>query len=255
MYQLAFDQWHRVAHVIDESIPFVTITMLYQRRIDGRIWVDSVDSPQTVIASFAKDFYAVGDLSRPDALQVLMDVEGSTPATPGLREALRTAWGGFIVDEALMHRFSGKSVPDLSAPEGYSLVALDQSNVALLKAFWQDEYSEHTVGDFLDVRDFLNHGFGTIAVHRKTGTCVSACVAISVSRERADFGLDTSPEHEGQGLAKACTALAVRQALERGKRPVYVTLVDNIASQRVAAAVGFTPAERFEILSHIEVED
>lgn len=255
MYQLPFDQWHRVAHLIDESVPFVTLTMLYQRRIDGRIWVDSVDHPQTVIAAFAKDFYAFGDLSRPEALGVLMSVEGSTPATPGLREALRAAWGGFTVEEVLLYTFPHSDAPDFTAPAGYDLVSVDSGNVALLKEFWKDEYPAHTIGDFIDVRDFLTHGFGAMVLHRASGKCVSACVAISVSRERADFGLDTLPAHGGKGLAKACSALAVRQALRRGLRPVWVTQSDNIASQRVAAAVGFTVQRKFEILGHIEVED
>ena len=255
MYQLTVDHWHRVAHLINESVPFVTITMLYQRRLDGRIWVDSMDAPTTVIASFPKDFYAFGDLSRPDALQVLMDVEGSAPSTPGLREALRTVWGGFTVEPVLLHTLNGDTVPALSVPPGYSLVTVDQDNVVLLKECWQDEYPDHTIGDFIDVRDFLTHGFGAMVLHDASGKCVSACVAISVSRERADFGLDTLPEHEGRGLAKACTARAVAESLKRGKRPIWVTQADNIASQRVAAAVGFTLEQSFEILGHIEVED
>ena len=253
MYQLPYDQWHRVSHIIDETVPFVAVTMLYQRRIDGRVWVDSVDSPRTVIASFANDFYACGDLARPDALQVLMNVEGTAPDTPGLREALRVAWGGFTAEEVMLYTFARHDTPDLSVPTGYRLETVDRGNASLLTDFWKDEYRSRTIGDFIDVRDFLNNGFAAMALHEASGRCVSACAAISVSRERADFGLETSPEHGGKGLAKACTALAVRQPLRRGLRPVWVTQVDNIASRHVATAVGFEPSQRFEILGHIEV--
>lgn len=218
--------------------------------MDGTIWTNRAIAPTTVIASFAKDAYAIGDLSDPHAQDILKTISASMPQTPNLREALRSAWGSYAVTPSILH-----SLPRISpAPElapGYCLQPINHENIHIVEEFWKGEFAPGTIGDFLDTRDFLYNSFGACVVHHASGLCVSACAAISVSRERCDFGLDTKPGHEGVGLATACSHMAVSEALCRKKRPVWVTDYDNHASQRVAAKLGFVKSQEFEIYKRL----
>ena len=56
------------------------------------------------------------------------------------------------------------------------------------------------------------------------------------------IGIDVLPEHRGQGLAAALTAMLAKEILQRGKVPYYSCATNHIASQRVAYRVGFKPA-------------
>ena len=118
MLKLELNQWPCVADLLSEDIPFVTISMLYQRKMDGTIWVDNLSHPSTVIASFAKDGYAVGDLKSPPAQAVLYEIYGSMPDTPGLRQALQMAWGSFTVIPLILHTHQ-KTTPSPALPEGF----------------------------------------------------------------------------------------------------------------------------------------
>lgn len=226
MIKLEFDQWSSIADLVSEDIPFVTISMLYQRKIDGNIWVDNLTKPNTVIAAFAKDAYAMGNLTAPSAQAVLGQLSSGMPETPGLRQALQTAWGTFSVTPLILHAHQSLT-PTPVVPEGYQVELINPDNIALVQDFWKEDHPKDTIGDFIDIRDFLYHGFGACIVHTESGLCVSACAAISVSKERCDFGLDTLTAHEGLGLATACSHAAVGEALRRNKRPVWVTESDQ----------------------------
>lgn len=252
MQELTRSQWHYAQNLFNEEIPFVVINMHYQRQIEGRIWVDSLKSPTTVIAAFAKDAYAIGDLMNPAAQQILGTINASMPETPGLRSALQAAWGSFAVTNAVMHTYSGTTFVPI-VPEGYRVEIMNSNNIGAVQEFWKDQYPD-TIGDFIDTCDFLHKGFGACVIHEASQSCVSACAAISVSHARCDFGLDTHPEHEGKGLATACSYAAVQRALRLNKRPVWITEHDNLASQRVAQKIGFIKSKEFEIYKRLVAE-
>ncbi len=66
-----------------------------------------------------------------------------------------------------------------------------------------------------------------------------------VGRKRHDrwcteLAVGTEPEARGRGLARRLVATAARRVLDEGAVPTYQHDVDNVASARVADAVGFT---------------
>lgn len=250
MLKLESAQWSLVSDIITEEAEFVTISMLYQCRAPGQIWVDKIHQPETVIAAFAKDIFLWGKLDTPEVTGILRSLSGSVAGAADLRKILRRAWPAFSTSDAWLYSNKGLDVrPEL--PPRYSLSMICPGNISLVQEFWDDEYEE-TIGDFASTQDFLQRGFGAIVVHEQTGNCVSVCAAISVSQERCDFGVDTSPGHEGLGLATACSHAAVQEAISRGKRPVWVAEVNNHSSQRVAEKLGFAKERRFTIYKRLQ---
>ena len=160
----------------------------------------------------------------------------------------------FSVTPLILHTYQCASLAP-AIPQGYQVELIGSNNITLIQEFWKDEYSLGTIGDFFDIQDFLHHGFGACVIHTESGLCVSACAAISVSKERCDFGLDTQPAHEGLGLATACSHAALGEALRRKKEPVWVTEYDNIGSQRVAQKIGFVKEKEFEVYKRLVVRE
>ena len=254
MIKLNTEQRSLAENLVTEDIPFVVINMLFQRGL-GDVWVDRFDTPATVIAAFPRDCYCLGDLLTPSAQMVLKGIGGSTPATPGLREALQKAWGSFAVIPSLEFEYVGAGDKVRLVPEGYLVAPIDRQNISQVMELWQDDYPTGIIGDFADMNDFFQNSFGACVIHEQSGTCVSACAAISVSRERCDYGLDTHAQHAGLGLATACSTMAVELALRHGKKPVWITEKDNIASQRVAQKIGFVKKREFYIYKRVYAVD
>ena len=72
----------------------------------------------------------------------------------------------------------------------------------------------------------------------------------------ADFGVITHPQHRKGGLAKAAVAAGCREALEKGKIPIYRCHITLFPSIRTAAAVGFRKYPRvyfkMEVLKFVD---
>jgi GNAT superfamily N-acetyltransferase len=54
-----------------------------------------------------------------------------------------------------------------------------------------------------------------------------------------EISVGTEPRARGRGLARCLVAQAARHILDSGRIPTYLHTLDNVASARVAAAVGF----------------
>jgi hypothetical protein len=61
------------------------------------------------------------------------------------------------------------------------------------------------------------------------------------SRRYADIGANTLSEFRRRGLAQAAGLLLCKLIHERGLIPTWSTGGENIASQQLAATLGFTP--------------
>lgn len=73
--------------------------------------------------------------------------------------------------------------------------------------------------------------------------------AMTVSSEsHADVAVHTLEPWRRRGLARAAASLVVRELFDRGLTPIWSTSEENLASQRVAARLGFQPVGRAEYL-------
>jgi len=74
------------------------------------------------------------------------------------------------------------------------------------------------------------------------------CKAGGIAAAAADsdvmwqIGVDTLPEYQNHGIAKAMVSILTENLFEKGILPYYSTRVVNIASQRTALSLGYNPA-------------
>jgi GNAT superfamily N-acetyltransferase len=82
-----------------------------------------------------------------------------------------------------------------------------------------------------------------LAVTAKSNGVIIGMAGASADCEMMwQIGIDVLPEHRGQGLAAALTAMLADEILRRGKVPYYGTATNHIVSQRVAIRAGFSPS-------------
>lgn len=87
-----------------------------------------------------------------------------------------------------------------------------------------------------------------IALRVVDGAVVAVCAAGDVTQTLWDVGIDTVAGHRRRGHgAAAFRALAAHMAAT-GRQPVWCAEDDNVASQSMAARLGFAPAGRIAIL-------
>jgi RimJ/RimL family protein N-acetyltransferase len=72
----------------------------------------------------------------------------------------------------------------------------------------------------------------------QNGRAVSLCATVRITPHAHECGIETLPDHRGRGLAGQAAAMWAVEVRKIGATPLYSTLWDNIASQRVAAKLG-----------------
>ncbi len=89
--------------------------------------------------------------------------------------------------------------------------------------------------------DYLKRGFGYCAVfNNKELASVVFCCYINEKRTKCDLGVMTFDNHRLKGLAKALTAATIEYCLENNINEIsWHCRDDNIASKKIAEAIGF----------------
>lgn len=80
---------------------------------------------------------------------------------------------------------------------------------------------------------------GVIACALVGGAIVASAFTVAMTPGHAEIGVETLPEHRGQGYATAAAGLVAVRIQARGLTPTWSTGQDNWASQRVATKLGF----------------
>ncbi len=244
MIRLIPDQYPVIQHVIDEDVHFPSVSMLYQRR-EGAIWVDRLDQPATVVARFPKDLFVWGNLGIPGVKELVADAQPPVADAPGLESMLVEAWGG--VERALMIEFAltGPGGTPGALPPGFRLELVRPEHLPMLYEYRPSYRSQGRIGDFRDYSDFFQYGYGALVIEEATNKVISACMAHSVSQERADHSLRTLAGYEGRGFGYAVTYATVQEGVRRGRRPIWITEIDNHGSRRIAERLGFKPRREY----------
>ena len=88
--------------------------------------------------------------------------------------------------------------------------------------------------------------YGAVAAAIVDGKVVAEAVCTAANRRYADIGVHTVEPFRRRGFSSAAVYLVARELKARGLVPIWSTGSDNLASQRVAAKVGFQPLDRGE---------
>lgn len=73
----------------------------------------------------------------------------------------------------------------------------------------------------------------------KDGVPASWAFSAAVSARETDIGIETDPRFRRQGLAFAAASAMIRSVRQAGKMPVWACSAENLASAKLAAALGF----------------
>lgn len=104
-------------------------------------------------------------------------------------------------------------------------LAIDRSNMSLLNGTLDEWLADVDAGSL-------------VIAALSDDRAVSVCASVRASQGVHCAGVETAPEYRGQGFAAIAVTGWANVVRTQGAEPFYATTFDNIASQRVAHAVG-----------------
>jgi len=121
-------------------------------------------------------------------------------------------------------------------PEGYSLRRIDKE---ILEADENKELKNEVLDSWQVIEDYLRSGFGFCVL--KNSKVISSAFSCGVSDKLYyEIGIDTFDEQERKkGFAAHCAIAYIDHCLENKYIPHWATDYDNLASQKLAAKIGY----------------
>ena len=149
-------------------------------------------------------------------------------ARPEIR-AFFAAQPGIAADER--YYFRAESAPEIAVPAGFSASAVTPALLPRIHGRIIPSFS------WASDAQFLRSGFGCCILDGETA---AACAfSAAVTAQAADIGLETQEAYRRRGLAACAAAAVMREAVRRGKAPVWACSTANIASAKTAQKLGF----------------
>lgn len=104
---------------------------------------------------------------------------------------------------------------------------------------------------WINSSEFLNNGKGYCVVDGKTVAAWAFSAAISA--DEIDIGIETKTEYRHFGLGTIVAEKMIQYCFEQHKRPVWACHSNNIASQKLAAKIGFVKASECDTFKNAKV--
>ena len=138
--------------------------------------------------------------------------------------------GGFLSEQRLFFRYPAeKCPPECNAATIITPEILPQIQGKITPAF-----------SWTASADFLKNGRGFCVMQDNMPAAWAFSAAIS--DQEIDIGVETDAQFRRRGFAFDAAAAMCRDIISHGKTPVWACHAANIASQTLAAALGFVPA-------------
>ncbi len=162
------------------------------------------------------------------------------PQHEGWHDAIEQAFGDRVRQRL---RYAIKKEPDAfsretlqayvnALPKEFELRLFDANICAqTILADWSCDFC----GCFSGTEDFLNRGLGVAALHN--GVLVSGASSYSIFTGGLEIEIDTAPEYRRRGLALACGARLILEALDRGLYPSWDAF--DLRSVKLAEKLGY----------------
>lgn len=261
MIRLKPNQYAQVAPLFAQMGEWnVYVTAVLHQTSPGRVYVDNLDAPQSGFLVSIDRSYLVGNprnaafnaALRDELHATLLAGDRVNPADPELVLSVASPqwepaladmlgdwhwppiWGRnqhFTFDQPQLNW-------QTALPAGYTIARLDAN---LLQA--QGKNLPQTIADSIRIgwqneANFLQHGFGFVALHGEEIACW--CLADATVADRCEIGIETAVSHRNRGLATAVTAATVEFCQNNGFRHIgWHCEANNYASSRTAEKVGF----------------
>jgi len=222
----------------------------------AQIFVDDVESPQTLFAQAGHRFILAGgpsfigfneviqkhfaDTLLPqfqtqgvDGFQIYYDV-------PGWTDTIRSLFEGKELIHADREYFACSEVKQdwrHIAPDGFQILPV---NAALLSRdlIHLDTLKEEMTSERPSVEDFLDKSFGMCAVHENE--LAGWCLSEYNTDGRCEIGIETTSSYRKRGLATALTLAFLEHAFSHGLTEVgWHCFKRNIPSSQTARKAGF----------------
>lgn len=204
----------------------------------GRAIVDSEENPVSAQLAIGDICFFGGTPS--ETLAAKAAAEELVPQNEGWEQAIERAWGDGVSRRL---RYAIKKEPDVfrrdtlqyyvdSLPKEYELRLFDESICAQTFA---ESWSRDFCSCFQNSEDFLRRGFGIAVLH--DGALVSGASSYTIYRGGIEIEIDTKPEYRQRGLATACGARLILEALNRYLYPSWDAF--DLRSVALAEKLGY----------------
>jgi GNAT superfamily N-acetyltransferase len=162
------------------------------------------------------------------------------PQNEAWGHAIEQAWGTRVQRRL---RYAIKKEPDVfsrdtlqrfvdALPDEIELRPFDE--VICAQSF-QEDWSCDFCASFQDIPDFLTRGIGFAALHN--GRLVSGASSYCIYDGGLEVEIDTRPDYRERGLASACGARLILEALDRGLYPSWDAF--DLRSVALAEKLGY----------------
>lgn len=154
----------------------------------------------------------------------------------------------YVWDKKRPHDLGLASKFDL--PENMIIKKIEAEDACkIISLDWAD-----TVFDAYDnLEHYLRDGFGFCIQDLEKQKIVSLCLSFATSTFGAELEIDTDPEYQRQGLAKAVTSRFIEESLNKNITPLWDA--SNISSAKVAKSLGFTETLSYKAIEIEEKQD
>lgn len=245
MQELTPDAFATAPALAGVGINHVMARAVVEACLPGRLWVENGDAPACAHALHPYNMSLVWGAGVERALPAL----GRHLREGRYRQAdewlqIDPVWNGIDWDGLLQPKARYTRVNfrfDASAfrarfdgadpPKGWNIRPMRAAEfdppgiVVTPRAFWR--HAAH----------FLANGGGICA--EKDGAVGAFAFSAFRFDSELEIGIETYPDHRGQGLAQACAAALIRHCLAQGITPVWSCRKENTASYRLARKLGF----------------
>lgn len=218
--------------------------------IEGAIFVDDADDPQKgILVNKNKWLYSFGELSDKDMGMVTAELDKIIASDSDV-----AVWFGIDVssydyleretDYQLMNcprytfEYTYKTLPEVNL--NYEVIEMDSHLIHNNKAI-RDVILDY----WNDIDTFIKHGFG-LAMHDGDE---NVCIILSASNDghEVEINIETNPKYRGCGNAFNISKVFIDRCVEKGLTPKWDCLVSNVASQKLAAKLGFHKVSSYDV--------
>ncbi len=221
----------------------------------GRVWVPGLESPSCCLVVVGDFAYLLGlppkgrsglDLKS----QIYESASGAFlyPQNALWQEWMEETFEGQVrqvTRYALKRDQHHFDIPTLkkymaAVPENVRIRRIDEKIYHLTQ---KEEWSRDLCYNFESARDFLEKGFGYVAMRRRE--LLAGCSAYGVSEGMMEIEVDTRRDMRRQGLALACSAAFVLECLERQIIPNWDAV--NLQSVGLAEKLGYVYDHEYQV--------